>query len=223
MAGTWVSIGWVTKVGLASRARPRDWIHQERPCWGGSPALLSSPISWHRPLANLQRMSPESPGVSAEQFSLWLRVRLKVRIQGESLVLYDPTLGYGDYSRLLWQGFTETRSRQLYVLTAWNPSATARDSYSNRVAQAELLLYLFDAGMQCFPSCGSGPDWFEPGTAFFSEDPGLARAVALRFGQFGYYRFGESGGYCVDATGKFQDSPLGGSPRENQSGARLQR
>lgn len=170
-------------------------------------------------LANLPSVSPELPEISPEQFSLWLSVRLTVLIEGESLVLYDPAFGYLDLLKVALRRLKDSQAAQLYVITAWNPRAIARDGYSNRVALAELLLYLYDAGVECFPSCGSGTDWFEPGTAFFSADPEFARAVARRFGQLGYYRFDEFGGYCVDVTGKFHDSALGGSPRQVQSGA----
>ena len=148
--------------------------------------------------------------VDQELFNIWLNVRVEVRDRNETFVLFDPQFGYRDLARLFEAQDADLSKRSLYIVTAWNPGGISRDSFANRVSEAQLILLLLNAGVKYFVSVGSSGDWMEPGTAFFDTDPKLARTVALLFGQLGYYIFGPLDGYCVDVTNTIEPRILVG-------------
>lgn len=131
-----------------------------------------------------------------------------MRIRERTLALFDPTQGYRDLAEAFRACPRGVEDAQLFLITAWNPGAVARSSHHNRIAMAELLLFLAQAGVENFPSAGSAGTWYEPGVAFFASDDELALEVARRFGQLGYYRFNRERGYCIDVTGTFSTAAL---------------
>ena len=148
--------------------------------------------------------------VEQELFNIWLNVRVEVRHRNETFVLFDPQVGYRDLARFFEAQDNDLSEQLLYVVTAWNPGGIFRDSFANRVSEAQLILLLVNAGVDYFVSVGSSGEWMEPGTAFFDSDPELARTVALLFRQLGYYIFGPLDGYCVDVTNTIEPRILVG-------------
>ena len=148
------------------------------------------------------RIVPDKPNTTAEQMELWLGATVEVFIGDRMFTLFSPKRGYVD----LGDAFASLKAgsqARLYVITAWNPLATARADYLNRASEAALLLFLLNEHISYVPSRGWAPGWSEPGVAFLHPDDSLAMRLASRFGQLGYYSFTSAYGECVDVSGSF--------------------